>query len=137
MDFSRVPTLLQATYGADPQLLKAAEAELDTLSEAAGFPSCLFQIASSDAEMALRQSAAVMLKNLVERHYKIREKRSGDQQPFELAERDKALLRQNIIESVIVAPSQIRKMLEACVGKWLRMTILLFGRIWCRKLWDF
>lgn len=118
MDSARVASLLQATYGGDPQLLKAAEAELDSLSEVAGFPSLLFQIASSEsAELPLRQASAVLLKNLVERHYKIREKRSGEEQPFELAENDKATLRQNIVESVIVAPSQVRKLLEACVGR--------------------
>ncbi|XP_065176785.1 importin-7-like [Sycon ciliatum] len=128
MDFSTVPTLLQATYGPDADLLKAAENELEKFSEVSGFPSCLFQIVTSgDADLALRQAAGIYLKNLVERHYKVREKRPGEKQPFELAQADKATLRQHIVEAVIVVPAQVRKLLEACVG---RMVESDFPMIW-------
>jgi hypothetical protein len=73
---------------------------------APGFPSTLLQICSSnEVNPAIRQSASISLKQLVRSKWD----KPEDQPDFQtIADSDKVVMKQNIVEVLIQAPEKVR-----------------------------
>lgn len=78
-------------------------------------------------EVPVRQSAAIYLKNAVVRDWEEKEVPAGQQLQFSIHEQDKALIRESIVDAVVLAPDNLRVHLAVCVnyivkydfpGKW-------------------
>lgn len=117
MDAEKVVKVLEATM--KPDLRQEAEAQLKQMYKIAGFTPLLLQIVMSDEMvMAVRQSGAIYLKNMCQKHWN--EKTDADGAPindiFSIHENDKNLIRNNVVEAVAVAPDIIRNQLTVVVN---------------------
>ncbi|EDO49266.1 predicted protein [Nematostella vectensis] len=77
---------------------------------------------SNEIQLPIRQAACIYLKNMVVQYWKERNPSDfpdGDV-PFVIAEQDKVVIREHIIEAVISAPDLIRIQLTVCIGQVLR-----------------
>lgn len=78
-------------------------------------------------EVPVRQSAAIYLKNAVVRDWEEKEVPTGQPLQFAIHEQDKAMIRDSIVDAVVLAPDNLRVHLAVCVnyivkydfpGKW-------------------
>lgn len=122
-----IATWLQSTLLPDQQARQAAE---EALKQAEAQPGCavlLFRLAVDQSltqvEPALRQAAAIHMKNLIVRRWERREPNkfmnnrfASNEPPAEpLADADKAVVRSNLMEAIIVSPSVVRSQLGLCL----------------------
>eukprot|EP00878_Enallax_costatus_P044724 GHUV01053448.1.p1 GENE.GHUV01053448.1~~GHUV01053448.1.p1 ORF type:complete len:172 (+),score=46.18 GHUV01053448.1:247-762(+) len=115
----RVLQCLQHIQGANPEAIKAAEAQLTVESQQPGYGVVLCQIALSTQVAAhLRQLAAVLLKQYVRQHWVEGERGF---QPPETNEQDKQQIRQALPAGLADADSKIRTavgMAIAAIANW-------------------
>lgn len=115
----RILQCLQHVQDANPEAIKAAEAQLTVESQQAGYGVVLCQIAlSSQVSVHLRQLAAVLLKQYVKQHWVEGERGF---QPPETNEQDKQQIRQALPAGLMDADSKIRTavgMAIAAIANW-------------------
>ncbi|KAI9004065.1 putative nonsense-mediated mRNA decay protein [Gaertneriomyces semiglobifer] len=112
MDATKLYQLFGATVHADPNLRMQAELELKKAEIADGFLPSLLQLITSvgDADSAVRQAGAIYFKNRVERGWSS----SVKQNPIN--DQDKQAVRQHIIKTLSILPSNVRSQLVACLN---------------------
>lgn len=94
-----VNLLGNAFLNPDPRIQKQSESDLKTASTQAGFLPILFQIImANQAQLAIRQSASIYLKNYVRKYW----------QKHEHIAQDKQALKQNILQAIVHAPQPIK-----------------------------
>lgn len=115
MDPNRIVQALKGTI--DPGLRIAAEHELNQSYKIINFAPTLLQIiVSEQVEFAVRQAAAIYLKNMVSQYWQDREPALGQVIfPFNIHENDRQQIRDNIIEGIIRCPESIRAQLTMCL----------------------
>lgn len=116
MDETRVISALAATL--DPSTQKAASDQLNQMQKIAGFPVCLLNCLKTPTVPApVKQSTAVYLKNIIEKYYTVC---GDDDSKFVIHETDKAHLRANILECLVVTPENVRNQLIVCIKKMIK-----------------
>ncbi|KAI5729822.1 hypothetical protein M8J76_006961 [Diaphorina citri] len=115
----------------DPNQRQKAEQQLGELHKIIGFAPGLLQIVMmSEVDMPVRQAGVVYLKNLITNQWVEKEVDPGTPLAFSLHEQDKAMIRDAIVDAVVMAPEVIRVQLAVCVsnivkhdfpGKWTQI----------------
>ncbi|KAL1456808.1 hypothetical protein WDU94_001509 [Cyamophila willieti] len=116
----------------DPNQRQKAEQQLSELHKIIGFAPGLLQIVMmSEVDMPVRQAGVVYLKNLITNQWVEKEVVDpGVPLAFSLHEQDKAMIRDAIVDAVVMAPDVIRVQLAVCVssivkhdfpGKWTQI----------------
>ena len=118
MDMNQIPTIvaaMQACLSPDPNVRKAAEGAVKGAWKAPGFAVKLMQVVvEPSCELGVRQSAAIQFKQMMLKGWAVEdEKRQAG--AFFLSDQDKAAIRQNMLEAVVVAPPLVRKQLAECL----------------------
>ncbi|XP_034232484.1 importin-7 isoform X4 [Thrips palmi] len=115
MDHRKLIDILRATI--DPNQRQHAEEQLDQIHKIIGFsPSLLQVIMMNDVDMPVRQAGVVYLKNLVTGNWADKEVEPGHPLTFSLHEQDRAMIRDAIVDAVVMAPDIIRIQLSICVS---------------------
>lgn len=70
----------------------------------------------NDIDMPVRQAGAVYLKNTIMNNWEDREVDAGQPIPFSIHEQDRAMIRDSIVDAVVIAPELIRAQLCVCVN---------------------
>lgn len=74
-----------------------------------GFVPTLLQITmQNDVELPLRQAAAVYLKNAINTDWQEKESDGSGAIAFSIHEQDRALVRESIVEAIVLTPEIIR-----------------------------
>ncbi|KAF4523654.1 hypothetical protein B566_EDAN013249, partial [Ephemera danica] len=103
MDTKKLTDLLKATI--DPVQRQQAEEQLNQIHKIIGFaPSLLQVVMMTDVEMPIRQAGVIYLKNLVTQFWAEKEVEPGQPLPFTLHEQDRAMVRESIVDAVVLAP---------------------------------
>lgn len=71
---------------------------------------------SSEVEMPVRQAAVIYLKREVESHWAEKDPEPGQPLPYTIHEQDRALIREAIIDAVVLSPEVIRSQLAQAVS---------------------
>lgn len=115
MDHRKLIDILRATI--DPNQRQQAEEQLDQIHKIIGFsPSLLQVIMLNDVDMPVRQAGVVYLKNLITQNWADKEAEPGQPLSFSLHEQDRAMIRDAIVDAVVLAPDIIRVQLSICVS---------------------
>ncbi|XP_045465095.1 importin-7 [Harmonia axyridis] len=115
MEIRKTIELLRATI--DPNQRQQAEAQLDQIHKIIGFAPTLLQIVMmGDCDMPIRQAGAIYLKNLINNSWQDKEAEAGQPLPFCIHEQDRALIRDSIVDAVVLAPDLVRTQLCTCVN---------------------
>jgi len=129
MDVKSLSELLKGTI--DPTVRNEAEKKLAEVHKIIGFGPVLLQVVmSNDVELPVRQAAVIYLKNMVctrtcedpkdevSGSWVNREAETpGAPIPFSVHEQDRAVIRDNIVDAVVMAPDIIRIQLGVCVSQ--------------------
>merc|ERR1712187_129176 len=95
-------TLFANTLNPEPEIRKKAETELEVMKKHIWFPKTILSILGNEHDhptiRAIKQSASVYLKNLIQKYY--RDDIDNDGKEFVIHEDDKVFLRANIMETV-------------------------------------
>lgn len=70
----------------------------------------------NDVDLPVRQAGAVYLKNTITQNWQDHEVEPGQPLIFSIHEQDRALIRENIVEAIVMAPEQIRVQLCVCIN---------------------
>ena len=127
-DVNTVHTWLQGTLLPDATQRQAAEEALEAAAVVPAHVVCLFRLCADPAVPAApeyRQAAAVRMKNLITKRWEAPSDRARDGLAWAngegpappLAEADKAVVRENLLEAMIFAPSVIRAQLGLCLRR--------------------
>lgn len=73
-------------------------------------------VMQNDVDMPVRQAGAVYLKNTIMNNWEDREVEAGQPLPFSIHEQDRAMIRDSIVDAVVMAPELIRVQLCVCVN---------------------
>ncbi|KAK7864998.1 hypothetical protein R5R35_000025 [Gryllus longicercus] len=115
MDTRKLQDVLRATI--DPNQRQQAEEQLTQIHKIIGFaPSLLQVIMLNDIDMPVRQAGVIYLKNLITQNWADREVEPGQPLPFSIHEQDRAMIRDAIVDAVVLAPDLIRVQLAVCVS---------------------
>lgn len=99
----------------DPNQRANAEEQLKQVEKIIGVaPTFLQIIMSSEIEMPIRQAGAIYLKNMIQHSWS--EADESEEPRFHIHEQDRALLRDQIVDAVVMAPTPIRSQLCVCIG---------------------
>lgn len=114
MDPRKLTELLRATI--DPAQQKQAEEQLNQIHKIIGFAPTLLQVViTSEVDMPVRQAGAIYLKNLITSNWVDRETDNAALQ-FSIHEQDRAMIRNAIVDAVVMAPELIRVQLAVCIS---------------------
>eukprot|EP01027_Heterolobosea_sp_BB2_P009671 GEZU01014244.1.p1 GENE.GEZU01014244.1~~GEZU01014244.1.p1 ORF type:complete len:683 (-),score=211.25 GEZU01014244.1:922-2970(-) len=103
---------LEQSVSADPNVRKQAEASLASVKTQPGFLILLMQLLSYEGvNPSLRQSGAILFKNIVKNHWKAREDEN-----FTISESDKASVKDGIVGLMLTTPPVIRKQLSEALA---------------------
>ena len=80
------------------------------------FPAVLQTVMNDAVEVPVRQAAAIYLKNAVMRDWDEKEVQAGQPLDFALHEQDKVVIRDSVIDAVVLAPDNLRVHLGVCVN---------------------
>lgn len=70
----------------------------------------------NDVELAVRQAGVIYLKNLITQNWQDRETEAGQPILFSIHEQDRAMIRDSIVEAIVLAPDLVRIQLATCVN---------------------
>lgn len=107
---------LSQTLSANALERRAAELALEGCELEPGHVVMLFRLSadlSLPADPQLRQAAVIRMKNIVAQRWSPRAQRDG-QSPTPLPDGDKELVRSNLAEALVFAPSVVRSQLGLC-----------------------
>ncbi|KAL7049000.1 hypothetical protein ACKWTF_003564 [Chironomus riparius] len=79
-------------------------------------PSLLQVVMQNDVDMPVRQAGAVYLKNTITNSWEDREIEAGQQLVFSIHEQDRAMIRDSIVDAIVLAPEPIRVQLCVCIN---------------------
>ncbi|KNC96420.1 uncharacterized protein SPPG_08317 [Spizellomyces punctatus DAOM BR117] len=114
MDAGVLYRLFEATVHPDHNVRMQAELELRKAEESVGFlPGVLQILGTSDANVAVRQAAAIYFKNRLQRGWDPESKKPVN-------EGDKLFVRQHILRAIVELPANIRVQLITCLGRMLQ-----------------
>lgn len=115
MDTRKLIEVLRATI--DPNQRIQAEEHLNQVHKIIGFaPSLLQVVMMTEVEMPVRQAGVIYLKNLINQFWSEREGEPGQPLPFCIHEQDRCMIRDAIVDAVVLAPDLIRVQLAVCVS---------------------
>ncbi|XP_065333420.1 importin-7 [Cloeon dipterum] len=119
MDNKKIVDILRGTI--DSNFRKEAEEQLNQIHKIIGFAPALLQaIMANDVDMAVRQAGAIYFKNMISQFWADKETEPGDAPAFNIHEQDRAMIRDLIVDAVVVAPEKIRVQLAVCVNTIIR-----------------
>lgn len=70
----------------------------------------------NDVDLPVRQAGAVYLKNTIMTNWEDREADVGQPLPFSIHEQDRAMIRDSIVDAIVLAPEPIRVQLCVCIN---------------------
>lgn len=70
----------------------------------------------NDVDLPVRQAGAVYLKNTIMSNWEDREVEAGQPIPFSIHEQDRAMIRDSIVDAIVLAPEPIRVQLCVCIN---------------------
>lgn len=70
----------------------------------------------NDVDLAVRQAGVIYLKNVISQSWQYREPEVGQPIVFSIHEQDRAMIRDSIVEAIVMAPEIIRVQLSTCVN---------------------
>jgi len=79
-------------------------------------PSLLTVVMQNDVDMPVRQAGAIYLKNTVTQNWQEQEVEPGAPLIFSIHEQDRAMIRDSIVDAIILAPEPIRVQLCVCIN---------------------
>ncbi|CAG2170636.1 unnamed protein product [Oppiella nova] len=118
METNKLIELFKGTI--DPNLREDAEKHLDQIYKIIGFvPSVLRLVMDNSIEMPVRQASAIYMKNQVSQNWA--DKTSpppgqSSQLVYSIHEQDRALIRDAIVDAIVMAPELLRVHLATCVN---------------------
>lgn len=71
-------------------------------------PSLLQIVMQNDLELPVRQAGVIYLKNLITGSWQDRETEIGQPIAFSIHEQDRAMIRESIVEAIVLAPEMVR-----------------------------
>lgn len=71
-------------------------------------PSLLQIVMQNDLDLPVRQAGVIYLKNLITSSWQDRETDIGQAIPFSIHEQDRAMIRDSIVEAIVLAPEMVR-----------------------------
>lgn len=82
-----------------------------------GFIPTLLQIVmQNDVDLAVRQAGVIYLKNVISQSWQYREPEAGQPIVFSIHEQDRAMIRDSIVEAIVLAPEIVRVQLSTCIN---------------------
>lgn len=82
-----------------------------------GFVPTLLQVVmQADVDMPVRQAGAVYLKNTITSSWEDRETEQGQPLIFSIHEQDRAMIRDSIVDAIVLAPEPIKVQLCVCIN---------------------
>lgn len=70
----------------------------------------------NDVDVSVRQAGVIYLKNLITQNWQDRETEAGQPIIFSIHEQDRAMIRDSIVEAIVLAPDIVRIQLATCVN---------------------
>ena len=115
---SAIREALALTLHYDNVKRKEAENYLASLERQLEYPQVLLQmigaaVSANPADFSVRQSASIIFKNLVKKYWKI--DAANPLSDFEIANSDKVVIKNYIIETICIAPTSIQKQLAESI----------------------
>ncbi|CAJ0587619.1 unnamed protein product, partial [Mesorhabditis spiculigera] len=108
-DMQKLAQVLQETLQPDPNRRKTAEGELFNLESVPGFGPLLIElVVTESASQDIRIAAAISAKNFVKRQW-------GDMAEKELADQEKATIRETALRAMLTTSGNLRKQLSHTV----------------------
>uniref|UniRef100_A0A1W7RAB8 Importin-7 n=1 Tax=Hadrurus spadix TaxID=141984 RepID=A0A1W7RAB8_9SCOR len=115
MDTNKLIEILKATI--DPNQREAAEKQLEQVHKIIGFAPCLLQvIMTNNLELPIRQGGVIYLKNMISQFWQEKEGDVGKPVPFSIHEQDRAMIRDAIVDAIVLSPELIRSQLALCLN---------------------
>jgi len=121
MDLARLVEIFKCTI--DPQRRREAEAQLEILYKMNSFvPLVLQLVMNNEVEMAVRQAAAIYLKNTISAYWSNENHGSTntDENTFQIADQDQIIIRESIVDAIVIAPDLISSHLSVCLSNIIR-----------------
>jgi len=121
MDTSNLVEIFKCTI--DPQRRRDAEAQLDMLFKMDGFvPAILQLVMNENIDISVRQSAAIYLKNTIAAYWAAEpaSELNNDANNFQIPERDQIVIRDSIVDAIVIAPDLISSHLSVCLCNIIR-----------------
>mmetsp|Transcript_14565 Transcript_14565/g.24395 ORF Transcript_14565/g.24395 Transcript_14565/m.24395 type:complete len:1052 (+) Transcript_14565:145-3300(+) len=115
MNADGLANVLKHTYIGDDQQRRAAEAAIKKYERMQGYPGTLLQIVVMDRfPFPVRQSATILLKNMVVRHWTVKKKLHENS--IVIGEKDRGVIKRNLLEAIVTqSRQQIRVQLLECL----------------------
>lgn len=79
-------------------------------------PTLLRIVMQNDVDMKNRLAGSIYLKNLIIQNWQDREVEAGAPIIYSIHEQDRAIIRENIVEAIVLTPQVIRAQLAQCVN---------------------
>lgn len=79
-------------------------------------PSLLQVVMQNDVDLPVRQAGAVYLKNTINFNWEDKEADASQTLPFSIHEQDRAMIRESIVDAIVLAPEPIRVQLCVCIN---------------------
>ena len=79
-------------------------------------PSLLQVVMQNDVEMPIRQAGVIYLKNTIMQNWQDQETEPGQPLVFSIHEQDRAMIRDSIVDAIVLAPEPIRVQLCVCIN---------------------
>ncbi|KAL1924145.1 uncharacterized protein VTP21DRAFT_7180 [Calcarisporiella thermophila] len=113
MDIQNMYHLFSATFNPDPNVRKRAELEIRKLEATPGLLALLLQILTSEeSDPSVRQAVAIFFKNRLQKSWD--PSKQGTNHP--ITEEDRHIIRENILQVLVLSSNQVRVQLTACLG---------------------
>lgn len=79
-------------------------------------PTLLRIIMQNDLGIPVRLAGSIYLKNLINQNWQDRENEAGAPVIYSIHEQDRAIIRENIVEAIVLTPELVRAQLAQCVN---------------------
>lgn len=79
-------------------------------------PSLLQVIMQNDVDLPVRQAGAIYLKNMISNNWQDKDPEPGTPLAFAIHEQDRAMVRESIVEAIVLSPDMIKVQLCVCLN---------------------
>lgn len=79
-------------------------------------PTLLRIVMQNDVDISIRLAGSIYLKNLIIQNWQDREIEAGAPIIYSIHEQDRAIIRENIVEAIVLTPQVVRAQLGQCVN---------------------
>ncbi|XP_063698998.1 importin-7 [Culicoides brevitarsis] len=94
-----------------------AEEELNKIQKIIGFvPSLLQVVMQNDVDLPVRQAGAIYMKNMICNNWQDKDPEPGTPLAFAIHEQDRAMVRESIVEAIVLSPDMIKVQLCVCLN---------------------